>query len=112
MFMFRKSIRALLLEGKVKLTIAGVTLETTLPVIEASISESLQEEKLSKDQWDWLNRLQVEGRIQISEPDIALLRPLRDSGLVRAFPKGFLQKATAVEITTLGRLLVDASKRG
>ncbi len=109
--MYRGIIRSLLPGAKVQLRIAGVTVETTLPKVEASISESLQGEKLSEAQWDWLKRLHAEGRIEISEQDRRLLRPLRDSGLVRAFPRGFLQNATAVEITTLGRLLVESKSR-
>jgi hypothetical protein len=31
----------------------------TVPVIEASISESLHGAKLSPDQWDWMNRLKT-----------------------------------------------------
>jgi hypothetical protein len=40
-----------------------------------------------------------------------MLRPLRDAGLLRTSEKGFLQNAKAVEITSLGKLLTDASER-
>ena len=86
-------------------------LETTLPVIERSITESLQGEELKDEQWAWLIKLRNQGRTAFHPSDLQLLRPLRDSALIRAYPKGFLQNATAVEITTLGRLLVEASRR-
>ncbi|MGA8864731.1 MAG: hypothetical protein WB444_13080 [Gallionella sp.] len=108
---YRDIIRSLLPGAKVKLTISGITLETTLPVIESSITESLHGEELKEEQWAWLRKLRNQGRTAFCQGDLQWLRPLRDSALIRAYPRGFLQSATAVEITTLGKLLVDASSR-
>lgn len=108
---YRGVIRSILPGATVKLRISNVTIETTLPVIEHSITESLQGKELNAEQWEWLDRLRTQEKVPISDADRALLRPLRDSGLIRACPKGYLQNAKAVEITTLGRLLVEASRR-
>lgn len=107
--LYRRAFLSLLPGAKVRLTISGVSFETTLPVIEHSITESLRGEELSDEQWSWLQKLYAEGRTPFSESDLTLLRPLRNAGLIRAFPKGFLQTATAVQLTSLGKLLVEAS---
>jgi hypothetical protein len=108
--LYRNIIRALLPGAKVKIMISGVTLETTLPIIEHSITESLRGEELTEEQWSWLKNLHTQGQIKFSEAGLATLRPLRNAGLIRAHPKGFLQNAEAVKISTLGRLLVEASE--
>ena len=106
--LYREFIRSLLPGAKVKLTISGITLETTLPIIEHSISESLRGENLSDEQWYWLKKLHAERKAEFFESDLVVLRPLRNAGLI-THPKGFLQDAKTVTITTLGRLLVEAS---
>jgi hypothetical protein len=68
-------------------------------------------EKLVPEQRDWLYKLNAQCRADFSRPELKWLRPLRDAGLVRAYPKGFLSEATAVEITGLGRMWVDAAQR-
>ena len=109
--LYRGVIRSLLPGAKVKLTISGVTFESTLPVIEHSILDSLGDVELTEEQWTWLVKLRSQGQIKISEADLEILRPLRDAGLLRARPKGYLRDAEAVKITTLGKLLVEASGR-
>ncbi len=109
--LYRNVIRSLLPGAKVKLTISGVTFETTLPVIESSIIESLGDVEITDAQWAWLVRLRDQPKIEIKEDDLAVLRPLRDAGLIRAHPKGYLQNAKAVKISRLGKLLIEASGR-
>jgi hypothetical protein len=109
--LYRNVIRSLLPGAKVKLTISGVTFETTLPVIESSIVESLGDVEITDVQWAWLVRLRDQPKIEITEDDLDDLRPLRNAGLIRAHPKGYLQKAKAVKISRLGKLLVEASGR-
>jgi hypothetical protein len=106
--LYRKAVYRLLSEGKVKITVAGVEIETTLPVVEASITESLHGAKLTDVQRNWLSRLETDGRTPVSNQEKAVLRPLRDAALLRAYPEGQLAAATHVEITSLGRLLVKA----
>jgi hypothetical protein len=111
-FIYRDVIRSLLPGAKVKLTISGVEFETTLPIIEQSIRETLYGEDFQNEQWDWLAKLHDHGPTKKSQQDNRFLRPLRNAGLIRTYPsKSALYTAPEVEITTLGRLLVDARRR-
>jgi hypothetical protein len=116
--MYREIVRSLLPKAKVTLKLFGIAFETTLPEVEKLIMESLDGGELDRAQWDWLNKLQNQCRIELPldkierQERITLLRPLRNSGLIRPYPKGsFLEDATAVEITGLGRALVQAKER-
>jgi len=109
---YRDVIRSLVPGAKVKLTIFGVAIETSIPVIEQSVTESLQGRKLTETQWSWLKKLRNDGRTEFARAQLDMLRPLRNAGLIRGYPEEFLEQATAVEITTLGKLLVDASEHG
>jgi hypothetical protein len=109
--LYKNVIISLLPGAKVKLTISGITFETTLPVIESSIVESLGDVEITDAQWSWLVRLRDQPKIEIKEDDLDDLRPLRNAGLIRAHPKGYLQNAKAVKISRLGKLLVEASGR-
>jgi hypothetical protein len=81
------------------------------PVIESSIVESLGDVEITEAQWAWLIRLRDQPKIELKEDDLDVLRPLRNAGLIRAHPKGYLQNAKAVKISRLGKLLVEASGR-
>lgn len=108
---YRNVIRSLLPGAKVKLTISGITFDTTLPVLEGSIVESLGDVDITDAQWAWLVKLRDQSKIEIKEGELEVLRPLRNAGLIRAHPKGYLQNAKAVKISRLGKLLVEASGR-
>lgn len=109
---YRASIRDLLPGARVKLSISGFTFETTIPEIELSISDNLRGGKLNPEQWDWLEKLndqpfEFHAKPTMQEADI--LRPLRNSGLIKHYPvEGFLADAKSVGITTLGKLLLKA----
>jgi len=109
--LYRDIIRSLLPGSKIKLTISGVTFETTLPIIRQSIIESLGDVEITEEQWSWLVKLHTQGQSEIREADKDVLRPLRNAGLIRTHPKGYLQNAKAVKISRLGKLLVEASGR-
>jgi hypothetical protein len=113
-YWYRDVFRSLFPGAKVKLTISGVAIETSIPVIEQSVTESLRGRKLTPEQWSLLKKLHDDGRTELQklQTEVSTLRPLRDSGLVRGHPEGFLANATEIEITTLGRLLVEASEHG
>jgi hypothetical protein len=110
--MYRDVLRSMLPGAKVKLTISGVTFETSIPEIELSVAESLRGRKLTSEQWSFLRKVWGAGRTAFVQGQLDMLRPLRDSGLIRGQPEGFLQNANEVEITPLGRLLIEASVRG
>jgi hypothetical protein len=107
-YWYRDVIRSLLPGAKITLTIVGLKAEATIPEIKASVEESLGGEPLTPEQRKWLQDLFREGAKDIQrDEDRGILRPLRDSGLIRTYPKREqIAYAKGVEITTLGRLLV------
>lgn len=109
---YRDVIQSLIPRSKVKLTISGVTVETTLETLERSVEASLRGRPLSQEQWAWLKRLRDEGRIAYDHDYYDQLRPLRNSGLIREHPEGWLSNSKEIEITALGKLLLEASERG
>ena len=94
---------------RVRLTMAGVTIEANFEALRSAIEESVWDEDINQAQWDWLDRLRREGRVEYDHArDYNLLMPIRNAGLIRALPRGFLTQAREVEITPLGRLLLEA----
>lgn len=107
---YRDVIQSLLPRSKVTFTIAGVSIETSLETLQRSVEESFRGRALSADQWSWLSRLHGSGRLPYDHAHYEHLRPLRNSGLIREHPEGWLSNAKEIEITTLGRLLLDAHR--
>jgi hypothetical protein len=96
---------------KIRLTLAGVTIETTLEVLRNSIEEVVGDEGIGKEQWSRLEQMQRESRVQYNhQKDYGALMPLRNAGLIWSIPRGYLTQAKEVELTPLGRLLLDARK--
>lgn len=108
---FRKTIDSLVPRSKIKFTISGVTIETNPETLEESVTESLRGTPLTEDQWEWLRRLNAETRLRYDHNYYDQLRPLRNSGLIKEHPEGWLTTAEEIEITTLGKLLFQASKQ-
>jgi hypothetical protein len=109
---YRNVIRSLLPHTKVKFTFGGVCIETSVDTLERSVNESLHGRHISPDQWTWLKRLQDQGKTPYNHAsDYDHLSPLRNSGLIREHPEGWLTDAKEIEITTLGRLLLEAHQR-
>jgi hypothetical protein len=109
---YRRIIERLLPGARIKLTLAGVTIETTLDVLTNSIEEIVADEGISKEQWSRLEHIGTEGRVEFNYGrDYKVLMPIRNAGLIRPVPRGYLTQATEVELTPLGRLLLQARKR-
>jgi hypothetical protein len=111
LLLYRKILASLVPGAKVKLTFSGFAIETTLPVIERSVTESLGGHSLTPEQLLLLRRLKS-GSVELDTAGdmLKLARPLRNAGLIRHHPEeGFLQVAKIIELTTLGRLLVEAA---
>ncbi|WP_337173538.1 hypothetical protein [Paludisphaera sp.] len=109
--MYRSVIAGIAPSSTIKLNIFGVEIETTLPQVQATIEENFRGRKLSSEQWAWLGRL-GDGRLIDYDHDHYLeLRPLRNAGLIREYPEGHLTSAKEIEITQLGRLLLNAHGR-
>jgi nicotinic acid phosphoribosyltransferase len=112
LFLYRDIIRSLLPRSKLKFTIAGVTIEPSIEVLQRSVQESFRGGRLSEAQWEWLRRLARDGRLPYDHKHYIELRRLRNSGLIREHPEGTLTASDEIEITTLGRLLLNAHDHG
>lgn len=111
-FVYRKVIASMLPGAKIKLIVSGLTIETSIPVLEQSVRESLGGRKLTKDQLSLLQKLRNDGRAEFDKTQLEMARRLRNAGLIRHYPEeGYLQNATEIEITILGRLLVEAAEK-
>lgn len=116
-FTVRPHLSGFLSGAKVKLSIAGQTIETTLPELR-QILEEQSVEALSADHIAFLRRLQKDGRKEYesgiqSSDERKFLRPMRNSGLLLTVPRNsFLSEARGVEISALGRLYLRAQAEG
>jgi hypothetical protein len=114
---YREVIRGLLPGSTVKLSISGVVVETTIPIIEKSVEESLDGNPLDSAQWNWLNLLHDAGLTILPADQVKAVRPLRNAGLIRSYPLGsYLAQAergqeVKIGITTMGNLLVEAQRK-
>ena len=104
-------IESLIPRSKLKLNIAGVTIETSLDTIERSVEEGFRGRRISSEQWTWLQRLRNEGRLPYDHAHYDELRPMRNTGLIREHPEGWLSNSKEIEITTLGRLLLESHEK-
>lgn len=117
MLAYKEVIARLIPGAKIKFSIAQFSVETSIPEIEQSVRESLVGGKLTDEEISLLKNLRDQGRTELG-PSLtpATARPLRDAGLLTYFPRGvgrMLANAKEIEITTLGRLVVEAAeKRG
>ena len=106
---YHRIIESAIPKTKVKLTIAGITIEPSLQQLVDAVETPFPGNKLSKKQIEWLKRLNKNGRQKfVYDKDYENLRPMRDAGLIRANPPGYLTHATDVEITGIGELLLQA----
>lgn len=114
-FVVRPHLRALLSSAKVKLSVAGQSIETTLPELKQVIEEQTGV-PLSAEQEQFLSLLQSKGCVAYPEgirtpEEQVFVRPLRNSGLVVTVPRNvFLVEARAVELSGLGRLYLRAKE--
>jgi hypothetical protein len=113
----RPHIAALLSGAKVKLSIAGQAIETTLPELKQVLEEQAGE-LLSAEHVAYLLDLQrggtkhYSGGVRASE-ERKFLRPLRNNGLVLTVPRNaYLADANGIELSALGRLYLRATTGG
>jgi hypothetical protein len=112
----RPQIAKLLSGAKVRLSIAGQSIETTLPELQ-QIFEEQAGEPLSAEHVSYLTSLLKNGAKSYPEGvtesrDRKLLRPLRNNGLILTVPKNaFLSDARAIELSALGRLYLREINR-
>ena len=106
---YRRVIESLASQSEVTVTIMGFSIKIPLKILERSLEENLPEGKPSSDQWERLKELRKKGRVPFNyASDYEILLPLRNAGLIKAYPGNFLTTTKEVEITTLGKLLLQA----
>jgi len=99
--------------AKVKLSIAGQSIETTLPELK-EILEAQAGERLTEENKRYLRQLLQQGlkdypRGVATEEERQSLRLLRNNGLIQTVPRNaFLNDAKAIELSALGRLYLRA----
>jgi hypothetical protein len=114
---FRKPLGTVLasmtLGSKVKISLFGVEVDTTLQELE-NVSIATLGGSLDANQKDLLTRLGTTGPISynpkgIPEAQWCWIRPLRNAGLVETQPQGeYLAEAQALQLTSLGSLMMKA----
>lgn len=116
LMLVRPSLTALLSGAKVRLSIAGQVIETTLPELQR-IFEEQASEPLTSQHVLYLRALRTDGGkgypdgVQDSD-EREFLRVLRNTGLIQLHPRGSrLRKATTIELSGLGRLYLQATGR-
>jgi hypothetical protein len=108
---YRKVVKKLVPGSRVKFTLAGFSIETTIPVIEKSVTESLGGKPLSRDQIALLEMLRTGRRTFDKKSEEDLARSLRNAGLLKSYPEECqLADAKEIELTTLGKLVIEAAK--
>jgi hypothetical protein len=105
---YRKVIESLIPQAKVKLTLVGVPIEITVQELARAVEEPFPGGSLTEEHWDWLKRLKKGRQAFDYDNDNKLLRPLRNAGLIRPYPNGYLTIAREVEITKIGELVLEA----
>jgi hypothetical protein len=110
----RPHLSALMSKSKLKLSMFGQSIETSLPELQEVIQEQA-EGSLSHEHLQYLECLHELGVKAypngIESTDRKFLRPLRNSGLIVAIPKdAFLADAKAVQLSALGRLYLRARR--
>jgi hypothetical protein len=111
----RPALVALLSGSKVKLSLFGQSIETTLPELGRIIEEQTGG-TLTAQETGYLDYLQDHGSKEYStrmtDEEHNMLRPLRNYGLIMTNPKNAtLQRATSIQLTSLGRLYMQARKK-
>ncbi len=73
--------------------------------------EAVDDEGINAEQLLRIEQIGKEGRVQFDYTrDYKLLMPIRNAGLIRPIPRGYLTQAKEVELTALGRLWLQARK--
>ena len=113
-FVVHPHLAKLMSGAKVKLSIAGQSIETSLPELK-EILESQAGERLTEENKTYLRNLLESGPKEYpqgvtTKDERQALRPLRNNGLVQTIPRNaFLNDARAIELSALGRLYLRAS---
>ncbi len=112
----RPFLKGFLSESKVKVSIFGVSIETILPELQYAMTESIGG-TLQPEQHQYLEELFNKDEILypngVHSPESHIVRPLRNTGLVRTIPTDkSLGSAKAIRLTALGSFLLKHKSKG
>ena len=110
----RPHLSALMSKSKVKLSMFGQSIETTLPELEHVIEEQA-DGQLTEKHIQFLGSLSELGVKDypsgIADEERKFLRPIRNSGLILTIPRNaFLSEARGLRLSALGRLYLRARR--
>jgi hypothetical protein len=113
--LIRPHLAALMAKSKVRLSMFGQSIETTLPELEQVIEEEAGG-NITEAHIDYLVSLSIDGVKNYPEgmgsDKRKFLRPIRNSGMIMTIPKdAFLAQASGVKLSALGRLYVRARRK-
>jgi hypothetical protein len=118
LLVYRGPILRLLEFSKVKLTLFGTSVETTIADLQKVMTAEVSG-TLTSQQWMFLEDLWSQGQISVADRklrmtmygDLNWIRPIRNVGLIKTLPDNdYIENATHIELTPLGRLLMAARK--
>lgn len=112
---FRPILKDLVPGSKLKISIAGVSIETTIPELKNIITEQIGPD-LTKETIKLLEGLGESGALELDErmpkDQRQLYRPLRNAGLIMTLPRHtYLGEAKSIQLTELGRLYIRARRK-
>ena len=114
-WVLRRHILPFLSGSKVKLSLFGQAIETTLPELGRIIEEQTGG-SLTVEEKQYLDYLYGQGIKEypngMTSDERKLIRPLRNYGLVMTIPRNsFLGDAKSIQLTSLGRLYMQAKRK-
>lgn len=114
LFVVRPHLSELMAKSKVKLSMFGQSIETTLSEL-GQVIEEQTESRLTQDHIQYLESLSAHGVKDypsgIESNERKFLRPVRNSGLILTIPRdSFLSDARSVQLSALGRLYLRARR--
>ena len=114
LFVVRPHLSELMAKSKVKLSMFGQSIETTLSEL-GEVIEEQTEGRLTQDHIQYLESLSAQGVKDypsgIDGNERKLLRPIRNAGLILTIPRdSFLTEARSIQLSALGRLYLRARR--
>ena len=115
-FTLKPYLAQLLAGSKVKISLFGQSVETTLPELEGVVSEqaggALTESEMN-DLQKFYQQSVIEYPNGVESKEKEALRPLRNYGLIMTKPRGkSLGRAKSIQISALGRLVMKSKDPG
>lgn len=118
LFKYGAGLLAALQRSHVKLSLFGVEVDADISRLEQILTAPVGG-SLTPQQWLLLERIEATGSVSVKAErydmsmsgDLAWIRPVRNAGLLKTLPDGqYIEQATEMVLSPLGRLLMDARR--